>query len=73
MCEDFIFTNEIYIGQCLSSEAFLKIMSECAARDYYFGGARSKGFATLRNISKLTFFGKIGRAKSVGFRFYSGI
>ena len=39
----------------------------------YFGGARSKGFATLRNVSKLTFFGKIGHAKSVGFRFYSGI
>ena len=40
---------------------------------YYFGGARSKGFATLRNISKLTFFGKVGHAKSVGFWFYSGI
>ena len=39
----------------------------------YFGGARSKGFATLRNVSKLTFFDKIGHAKSVGFRFYSGI
>ena len=36
----------------------------------YFGGARSKGFATLRNVSKLTFFGKIGHAKSAGFRFY---
>ena len=23
---------------------------------YYFGGARSKGFATLRNVSKLPFF-----------------
>ena len=23
---------------------------------YYFGGAQSKGFATLRNVSKLTFF-----------------
>ena len=30
---------------------------------------RSKGFATLRNVSKLTFFDKIGHAKSVGFRF----
>ena len=38
---------------------------------YYFGGARSKGFATLRNVSKLQFFDKIGHAKSVGFRFYS--
>ena len=37
---------------------------------YYFGGARSKGFATLRNVSKLPFFDKIGQAKSVGFRFY---
>ena len=36
---------------------------------YYFGGARSKGFATLRNVSKLPFFDTIGHAKSVGFRF----
>ena len=34
---------------------------------HYFGGARSTGFATV----KLTFFDKIGHAKSVGFRFYS--
>ena len=40
---------------------------------YYFGGARSKGFATLGNVSKLHFFDKIGRAKSVGFRFYWAI
>ena len=40
---------------------------------YYFGGARSKGFETLRNVSKLQFFDKIGHAKSVGFRFYSAI
>ena len=39
----------------------------------YFGGARSKGFATLRNVSKLTIFYKIGHAKSVGFRFFSAI
>ena len=40
---------------------------------FYFGGARSKGFATLRNVSKLQFFDKIGQAKSVGFRLYSAI
>ena len=40
---------------------------------YYFGGTRSKGFATLRNVSKLQFFDKIGHAKSVGFRFYSAV
>ena len=40
---------------------------------YYFGRARSKGFATLRKVSKLHFFDKIGQAKSVGFRFYSAI
>ena len=40
---------------------------------YYFGGAQSKGFATLRNVSKLPFFAKIGHAKWVGCRFYSGI
>ena len=41
--------------------------------DFYFGGARSKGFATLRNVSKLQFFDKIGQAKSVGFRLYLAI
>ena len=40
---------------------------------YYFGGARSKGLATLRNVPKLLFGNKIGHAKSVGFRLYSGI
>ena len=40
-------------------------------KNNYFGGARSKGFATLRNVSKLQFFDKIGHVKSVGFRFYS--
>ena len=41
---------------------------------YYFGGARIKGFATLRNVPKLLFFWeKIGHAKSVGFWFYSAI
>ena len=40
---------------------------------FYFGQARSKGFATLRNVSKLTFFEKIGHAKFVDFRFYSTI
>ena len=44
-----------------------------ATRMQLFGGARSKGFATLRNVSKLPFFDKIGHAKSVGFRFYSAI
>ena len=32
-----------------------------------------KVLATLRNVSKLQFFDKIGHAKSVGFRFYSAI
>ena len=41
--------------------------------DFYFGGASSKGFATLRNVSKLPFFGKIGHTKFVGFRFYLAI
>ena len=35
--------------------------------NYYFGGARSKGFATLRNVSKLTFFDKIGFSVLFGF------
>ena len=45
----------------------------CSHKINYFGGARSKGFATLRNVSKLHFFDKIGHAKSVSFRFYSAI
>ena len=49
-----------------------RFQSSCSAKvgAFYFGGARSKGFAMLRNVSKLPFFDKIGRAKSVGFRFY---
>ena len=58
---NFFFNNEINL--------VAKIMQSA----YYFGGARSKGFATLRNVSKLQFFDKIGHAKSVGFRFYSAI
>ena len=27
---------------------------------FYLGGARSKGFATLRNVSKLTFLARLG-------------
>ena len=27
---------------------------------FYFGGARSKGFATLRNVSKLPFLTRLG-------------
>ena len=27
---------------------------------FYFGGARRKGFATLRNVSKLTFLTRLG-------------
>ena len=42
-------------------------------RFHYFSRARSKGFATLRNVSKLPFFDKIGHAKSVGSQFYSAI
>ena len=47
------------------------VSSAIDKRGSYFGGARSKRFATLRNVWKLTFFDKIGHAKSVGFRFYS--
>ena len=36
---------------------------------YYFGGARSKGFATFKNVPKFFFGDKIGHATSVGFGF----
>ena len=32
---------------------------------YYFGGARSKAFATLRNVPNLLFCGATGHVKSV--------
>ena len=40
---------------------------------YYFCGARSKGFVTLRDVPKLLFSDKIEQVKSVGFRCYSAI
>ena len=52
-----------------SQSALIKILSI----SFYFGGAWSKGFAALRNVSTLQFFDKIGQAKSVGFRLYSAI
>ena len=47
-----------------------RVLFSLIAVYYYFRGARSKGFATLRNVSKLPFFDKVGHARSVGFRFY---
>ena len=38
---------------------------------FYFGGARSKGIATLRNVPKLLFWDRIGQAKSADFGFNS--
>ena len=49
------------------------VLLEIPSMHNYFGGARSKGFAKLGNVSKLTFFDKIGHAKSLGFRFYLAI
>ena len=61
------------IYQCrLCTKKSVVLLSQGRAT-VYFGGARSKGFATLRNVWKLQFFDKIGHAKSVGFRFYSAI
>jgi len=37
----------------------LTLLSFCYSKLYYFGGALSKGFATLRNVSKLLFFANI--------------
>ena len=48
-------------------------MPELNSYHNYFGGERSKGFVTLRNVSKLQMFDKIGHAMAVGFRFYSAI
>ena len=40
---------------------------------YYFGGAQSKGFATLRNVPELTFLGQDWARKVFRFRFCSAI
>ena len=58
--------------QVLKESSFLEICIRVVCY-FYFGGERSKGFATLRNVSRLPFFDKIGHAKSVGFWFYSAI
>ena len=65
---EFPFSKATWGFSCVFAPMVLILVSLC-----YFGGARSKGFATLRNVSKLPFFDKIGHAKSVGFRFYSAI
>ena len=58
---------------CSITSAHFHVLFMKGSCVYCFGGARSKGFATLRNVSKLQFFDKIGHAKSVGFRFCSAI
>ena len=47
--------------------------SPVAKTHFYFGGARSKAVATLRNVPKLLFLDEIGHAKFVGIRLYSAI
>ena len=72
--EDF---NSIRAKPChvnLVTCPFSRLNFTCTFRTFFLlRGARSKGFATLRNVSKLTFFEKIGHPKCVGFRFYSAI
>ena len=70
MCSSF---QLLKLENLLRCSFFTFIYDRNSKMNYYFGGARSKGFATLRNVSKLQFFDKIGQAKSVGFRFYSAI
>ena len=57
----------------LSNEVIFFRAPFCLFLPFYFGVVRSKWFMTLRNVSKFTFFDKIGHAKSVGFWFYSAI
>ena len=63
----------LFISHSTFRDCRMHIFSDNLSRNSYFGGARSKGFATLRNVSKLPFFDKIRHVKSVGFRFYSAI
>ena len=66
----------LFLHHCVVFSLFcvaIVISEPFFARAYYFGGARSKGFTTLRNVSKLQFFDKIVQAKFVGFRLYSAI
>ena len=66
-----VYTNSSYTMMAMICSYYIYL--KCGEPSYYFGGARSKGFATLKKVSKLPFFDKIGQAKSVGFRFYSVI
>ena len=65
------------LGWCQRVRIFLLVMLSVIWKViftvFYFGGARSKGFATLRNVPKFLFWDMIVHAKSVGFRFYSAI
>ena len=39
-------------------QLMIPMSGERSDNKVYFGGERSKGFATLRNVSKLTFLGQ---------------
>ena len=49
------------------------VSTDNTVRDLHNSSYDTNAIAMLRNISKLPFFDKIGKAKSVGFRFYSAI
>ena len=55
------YRSSFYLKTHLNPDS--KVHKPGSSRDFYFGGARSKGFATLRNVSKLQFFDKIGASK----------
>ena len=54
----------------LSSQSRLNGFPMQILVNFYFGGARSKGFATLRNVSKLTFLGQDWARKVCRFSVY---
>ena len=63
-----VYTNSSYTMMAMICSHYIYL--KCGESSDYFGGTWSKGFATLKKVSKLPFFDKIGQAKSVGFRFY---
>ena len=58
-----------FLFVCVRSEVLIVALN--CRRDesltFYFGSARSKGFATLRNVAKLLFWDMIGHASPLMF------
>ena len=76
LCKTFRWTliaDDIHTAGYRSNLHFTDILMYWFIFFNYFGGALSRGLAPAQERIKVDFLGKIGHAKSVGFRFYSVI